>query len=285
MRGTMKCSRGFTLVELLVVVSIIVVLIALLTPSLDQAIYQAELVACAARQESVASATLTYAIGNRRRYPHRAGVHNDGNWLHMYICAWEIDDRQMLFSYLRPESLLDPFSGQIDLETQALQPIVYANYALWFGFTYKHPGERGMFKVGDRLTWTDRTASPWRQKSYTLLVSDDDFIRQNSCGNSHPDRGNTMEFARAQDDAAAAVFWGLQGRTLTLSYWRDQTTSRRTPTDANYAYDDGSVLRFSEVTWDEGDPANVDGRMDRLYEASNSNPNANLGYGRQVPRQ
>src|ERR1041384_539065 len=62
-------GRAFTLVELLVVVSIITVLLALLTPALDRAIYQAELTTCGAKLKGISTATLAYAVANARCYP------------------------------------------------------------------------------------------------------------------------------------------------------------------------------------------------------------------------
>ena len=60
---------GFSLVELLVVVTIIVVLLALLTPALDTAIREAELAVCSSNQRSIGQALQMYLGDSRRYYP------------------------------------------------------------------------------------------------------------------------------------------------------------------------------------------------------------------------
>ena len=72
-----QSKMGFTLVELLVVITIIVILLALLAPALDQAIYQAELAVCAARQDGLLTIFHAYAADEgRRKYP--SGINQDG---------------------------------------------------------------------------------------------------------------------------------------------------------------------------------------------------------------
>ena len=61
--------RAFTLVELLVVVTIIVILIALLTPGLDRAVKMAEDVQCATNLRSVGMGLGLYLMDHKHRYP------------------------------------------------------------------------------------------------------------------------------------------------------------------------------------------------------------------------
>ncbi|HNO78049.1 MAG TPA: type II secretion system protein [Phycisphaerae bacterium] len=60
-----KTRSGFTLVELLVVVSIIALLVAILLPSLSKARQQAKRLACLANIRGIAQASLTYSSDDR----------------------------------------------------------------------------------------------------------------------------------------------------------------------------------------------------------------------------
>ncbi|MBI1335721.1 MAG: prepilin-type N-terminal cleavage/methylation domain-containing protein [Phycisphaera sp.] len=72
---------GFTLVELLVVVTIITLLIALLLPALESARYTGRLVACKSNQRQIGTAFTAYAIDNRKWYPIRELFTGTGKWL------------------------------------------------------------------------------------------------------------------------------------------------------------------------------------------------------------
>jgi prepilin-type N-terminal cleavage/methylation domain-containing protein/prepilin-type processing-associated H-X9-DG protein len=71
--------RGFTLVELLVVVAIIGILVSILLPAVGRVRSQAKVTRCAANLRSMAGACLTYASANKRRYPGLAMPQTGGN--------------------------------------------------------------------------------------------------------------------------------------------------------------------------------------------------------------
>lgn len=65
---------GFTLVELLVVISIIALLLAILMPSLSKAREQAKMIICASNQKAIILAASAYQAGNNGKYPRNMGM-------------------------------------------------------------------------------------------------------------------------------------------------------------------------------------------------------------------
>jgi prepilin-type N-terminal cleavage/methylation domain-containing protein len=72
----MRRGKGFTLVELLVVIGIIAMLISLLLPALKRAREQAQRTACAAQLRQLTAAVVAYGVENRGRVP--TGERNGG---------------------------------------------------------------------------------------------------------------------------------------------------------------------------------------------------------------
>ena len=63
--------RGFTLIELLVVIAIIITLLAILMPSMNQALLVAERSRCVVNQRSITHALISYASDNVGTFPSR----------------------------------------------------------------------------------------------------------------------------------------------------------------------------------------------------------------------
>jgi prepilin-type N-terminal cleavage/methylation domain-containing protein len=248
--------RGFTIVELLVVITIIVVLLALLTPALDRAMYQAELAACAASLDTGASAFLTYAAGNRRAYPHRnnaAGTNVSGN--HPRVFGAGIDLRPLLRDYASINGMFnDPLAETVDYSDPVAGAHGYAARSVWP--SYRFDGEPMMRKLGDRWGWTDRwgAAAP-RPYRFDVIIGDLDFLTDNltQTWGSHPDADGLMAPERWQNEVVPVHALLPRGagvnRFIMSRWWVGLTSTTRGAVDLNFAHDDGAVTRFTEVTY------------------------------------
>lgn len=182
--------------QLLVVVTIIVVLLALLVPAMNKAIYQAELTVCGARQKAVAANLVSYTFDFKKWYPARGveqlGRETQGGGPVAYLDPMTVYDsldahinydiRPPLKGYISINKMLQcPFNPPVDMEHNTPDSMIEASYMLLWGWGYNLPGGREKFmnRLGDRFTY--------RGKGYSLLIGDMDLIYPSGLSASHPD--------------------------------------------------------------------------------------------------
>jgi type II secretory pathway pseudopilin PulG len=250
-----KSQMAFTLVELLVVITIIVILLALLAPALDKAIYEAELAVCAANEHAVSAGALTYAAQYKRRYPHRPGhISYPGNQparLKNDDVRLAHDDRILFSLHMPLKALVCPLSGGIDLGFEANDPEtqIFGAYNVWFGLQFNRVGSHGgMLKLGDRLSWGGSIYTPDTRFS-NVMVSDTDKVdtANGFATTTHADREGRMTNTALQN--APSGLGGVQAK-VTLSEWSLTGDFRRPPVDSNFGLDDGSVATLRNVLYD-----------------------------------
>ena len=244
----MTPRHGFSLVELLVVITIIVVLLALLSPALDKAVYESELAACAAKLKAHGGIATLYAMDHRRSYLWRPAIRAELNWRPDYLAftqnSPDWDDRPGLRRYMDINAIfVCPLNKRVDFELAeqyVVDPRVtlISSYQFWYGFRYRPL--RGMFRLGDRLEWKEGASGSVDR--FSVLASDTDMANfQNRWSNvGHPDQ---TEFLRAAYSQANGV-WSFWAR------WENMVPNRG-PIDRGFVFEDNSAALMREVILDD----------------------------------
>jgi prepilin-type N-terminal cleavage/methylation domain-containing protein len=246
-------AAGFTLVELLVVVTIIVVLLALLAPAIDKAVYQAELTTCAARMKGNATVLHMYAMDFKRYYPNPVGGRSNNSFDHLGPREGDgVRNTTQLMPLLEPrmplKALLCPLLSGISLDAKDNKPqtLLFSNYYLFFAQRYTDvPGNKGIYKLGDMME--HRQAAGGQPEVFGVLMMDlNGADIAPGTGNpyamtGHPDTTGTLPRRTWQDQLNVVAQW------VTFARWQvgTQTTGDlRGPVDLNFTWEDGSVRRL-----------------------------------------
>ena len=258
--ATRDRKSAFTLVELLVVITIILALLALLMPAMDKAVYRAELASCGSRLKAVGTSLQTYAFNHNRQYPHRLAVSGSNAAQFSKIANSGFDDRDLIAPYLSiNRSLQCPFVRQIDVDDKTDGPgqHIYISYSLFHGWKFRDArATRAMRRLGDRFDWD----GDW----FDVLAADVDGVRPeiDTTYGSHPDLSGRLAMQYAQKEP----FLGFG--TITLSWWASTTTDERPPVDFNYMFANGEVRTIEQVRYNEWDPAVGRGSFVKVPESN-----------------
>lgn len=250
----MTSKKGFTLIEVLVVVGIVVILLAILVPVINKAIYQSELAACGADLKGMTTSFLMYANDNIRVYPQVTETRLGGpEWIAFSQIGLDASYRHDLRPLVEPYMVLSSFhcvlSPDISFEyadtgrpAPGTNVLVVSNYLIWAGWRLDAK-ESVMVRVGDR--WS------WQGTRFRVLAGDSDGAEDNGNGlasASHPDENGVMVGEAHQNSGG-----------FTWSDWDSTPSLKRGTLDNNFAMDDGAVIRYNDVLL-------KDPRMKRVYE-------------------
>jgi len=246
-------SRGFTLVELLVVISVISVLAGVLLPALNKARQQARKLLGASNQRQIVRAVSLFAEDNDQQYPESVATIGDEWWnwqepmiltgyrarsprMYRSMSAYlrnYIEDAGTMFCPNAPRRykyLQEAWDAGDDWDNPQTPPVkdpVKGTYCFYWNYT-------GYLEERDYLFKGPQNAAGGRWQS-NLLVSDyfgyDHFRNPNSYGSCERFPGASI----------------TEGTLLSSVYWsdKDSAVSGAPEIKLNAGYTDGHVESFS----------------------------------------
>ena len=200
-----SCERGFTLVELLVVVAIVALLIALLMPTLNKARVLSNRVKCSSNQRQLAAAVVMYANDFDGKLPFcnclrievirallEKGYRHDG-WLYSADGGNQLPEdveQGGLWRLLRTQGVYrcpaeeEPFDTQNLLSSYRMNHTIAPGYTSDYGLEY-HP-KLARFR-GDAFLF-------WEIDTMSLVTT----VPQQLGADAHPSNGITRRHGSAQ---------------------------------------------------------------------------------------
>lgn len=217
-------SQAFTLVELLVVTSILVVLVALLFPNLTRFVESANVAKCTSNQKAIVTAILQYAGENNGQLPHYGVIPEQGRF----------DKSKYWWNAVAPYLEQSPTDGALgykihrcpsaDKEVSTTIGVHYAEKANKAPFAFKggpYPGSMRLSRVSGSTVLIADIENPAGQywflspNQFPLSVdSDDDGIKD-----SLPGTPSRNSFAPRHNHAAVCGFADGSVKLISLRDW------------------------------------------------------------------
>ncbi|OVE77883.1 hypothetical protein BVX99_01345 [bacterium F16] len=237
-------SRRFTLIELLIAITILLILCALLLPVLIEVKYKAKLVVCMNNQKQLATSAIVEASENNNRFSTRAATElgytaygAPDALKHGVAGAGPYDDRPNL-EYISVNTLKCPFLPEYDY-TNSTETHIRWGYSLYFGWRLEGDSDANhMTRIGQQLTFNGN--------EFDIMIADMNIGYNGYDGGTramaaHPDRLGTM---------ALDLTPGLGRYKLEGSYFRG-------PVDLTFTRTDGSAFTIKNV-------APIDSRLTKV---------------------
>lgn len=246
----MKKRKGFTLVELLVVISIIALLLAILLPSLSRAREAARDIQCLANTHSIALALVLYESSNEGLLPY--GNTNpkfyDQHWMPALAPYLGIKKSNAFWEYKRWWSDVSPYAPrpfEMPFPEAIYCPTGYRNGKDgldYYGAYGSHYGDRALGYSGTDSPAPSPKASNFSNKVFIVgegsasILSPIDFVfNDDRSGNRVLDSWAPSKYSRDYNASEPMRHPGGAGGG-----------------HANYAFIDGSARRCSFDQWESG---------------------------------
>jgi len=230
------CRRGFTLVELLVVVAIIGLLLAIMAPALSKARSIATEAVCASNLHQIGIACLTYETGNRRLPPSVDELSaRFGSYSPSYpntIRNGSDDIREIFEPYMDVDNFNCPFVPSWR-PSQATESVINVEYYVGGGYWGSGSGSRY------RSRWIKTTDTPeFDGRPITTLAGDRLYIDYNK---------DWSFINHAKGGAGFALVSSSDPRPRGYGWRKDNIggVDERDQYDGNFVFMDGSSGRYS----------------------------------------
>lgn len=226
----MSSRRGFTLVELLVVIGIIALLISILLPALNKARESANTVQCLSNLRQVGLSMQMYLDGSKGSFPRYNSLLPNGKWYERLLESKTLATDKMLFC---PKREPNPIVAPDTTEDASALTNGYISYGINFMLTYPYPPYTDIAKLtrirkpAETIMLVDSCYTPSTRTGFYVVYPYNSssgytaWMRHpnNGCNVLWVDGHVTTVNAKQPDVAWLYTISALTDETNTANYW------------------------------------------------------------------